>query len=163
MRQLGVSTFLLSSGHGRFYLDILLLVEDEIVLVARHERRSLLLQQMHSYLLIVILVSVYKAVKSLYGQLILLGLLDGKVVLLVGREVGNLCRGHRHQLVARVIWRLIVNLKVNQAVHRPSLGWSIFILFFFIFILCERKPLAGLDDAHETKVLNLLESWLGHL
>ena len=162
MRQLGVSSFLLSSGHGRFYLDILLLVEDEIVLVARHERRSLLLQQMHSYLLLVILVSVYKAVKSLYGQLILLGLLDGKVVLLVGREVGNLCCGHRHQLAARVIWRLIVYLKVNQAVHRPSLGWFLFILFF-IFILCERKPLAGLDDAHETKVLNLLKSWLGHL
>lgn len=165
MRQLGVSAFLLSSsGLGRFYLDILLLVEDEIVLVARHERRSLLLQQMHSYLLIVILVSVYKAVKGLYGQLILLGLLDGKVVLLlVSREVGNLCRGNRHQLVARVFWRLIVYLKVNKTVHRPSLGWFIFILFFFIFILCERKPLAGLDDAHETKVLDLLKSWLGHL
>ena len=103
MRQLGVSTFLLAIGLGRLYLDILLLVEDEILFVARHERRSLLLQQMYSYLLIVILVSVYKAVKSLYGLLIIMCLIDGKVILLVSREVGNLCRGHRHQLFAWVI------------------------------------------------------------
>ena len=111
-----------------------MLVEDKIMLVARHERRSLLLQQMHSYLLIVILVRVYKAVKSLYGLLIFMGLIvDGKVmILLVSREVGDLCRGHRHQLFARVLGRLIVYLKVNKAVHGPSLGWLIFILFFII-------------------------------
>ena len=90
-----------------------MLVEDKILFVARHEWRSLHLQQMQSYLLIVILVSVYKAVKILHGLLIIMGLIDGKVFLLVGRIVGNLCRGHRHQHVAWILCSLIIKLKVN--------------------------------------------------
>ena len=90
-----------------------MLVEKKILFVARHEGRSLHLKKMHSYLLIVILVRVYKAVKSIHGLLIIMGLIHGKVLLLVCGKIGNLCRGHRHQLVACILWRLIVYLKVN--------------------------------------------------